>query len=381
MNPSIVFNRASLFGRELEYVQEAIRGGHISGDGPFTKRCESILQGWYRTSSRVLLTTSCTHALEMAAMLLDVGPGDEVICPSYTFVSTTNAFVIRGARPVFIDIEPQTLNLNPALLESLITPRTRAVLPVHYAGVGCRMSEICDIADAHGVHVIEDNAHGLYGTWRGRPLGTWGSMATQSFHETKNVTCGEGGALVVNGPEFVERAEIIREKGTNRSKFYKGQVDKYTWVDVGSSYVLSDTLAAFLLGQLEQSERIQARRKEIWYGYHTRLANWANQKGVQTPYVPEDCDQAYHMYYLVLPSEDKRAHLIASLKARNVLSVFHYLPLHLSPMGVSFGGRVGDCPVTETVSARLLRLPFYPELSEDQQDYICQSIMEATKLW
>lgn len=371
----IPFNRPSLVGSELPYIREAVQLGHISGDGVFTEKCRTLLEGALGVS-RVLLTTSCTHALEMAALLVGIEPGDEIIVPSFTFVSTANAFVLRGARPVFIDIRPDTLNLDEARLESLITPRTRAIVPVHYAGVGCEMDAILDVARRHGVAVIEDNAHGLFGRYRGRYLGTFGCLASQSFHETKNFSCGEGGALLVNDPRYVERAEIIREKGTNRSRFFRGQVDKYTWVDAGSSYLPSDLLAAFLYAQLEAREQIQATRRRVWNYYSTRLRGWAEEAGVRLPLVPPHCEHPYHMFYLLLPSLAHRQALIAHLQARGILSVFHYLPLHLSDMGRRFGGKPGDCPVAEDVSDRLLRLPFYNDLSEEDQAFVVSAITE-----
>jgi len=368
----IPFNRPSLMGNEIAYITQSVTAGHISGDGAFTKRCHALLEELL--GARVLLTTSCTHALEMAALLLEIGPGDEVIVPSFTFVSTINAFVLRGAKPVFCDIRPDTLNLDETQLERLITPRTRAIVPVHYAGVGCEMDEIMRMADARNIAVVEDNAHGLFGQYRGKLLGTFGALATQSFHETKNVYCGEGGALLLNDRQYIERAEIIREKGTNRSRFFRGQVDKYTWVDIGSSYLPSDVLAAFLLAQLEVRELIQARRRHIWERYHAALAPWAAQNGVRQPIVPAHCEQAYHMYYLLLPSLAARTALIDHLKARQILAVFHYLPLHLSDMGRQFGGQAGDCPVTERVSDCLLRLPFYNTLAEADQDRVIDAI-------
>jgi dTDP-4-amino-4,6-dideoxygalactose transaminase len=280
---------------------------------------------------------------------------------------------------VFADIRPDTLNLDETQLEKLITSRTKAIVPVHYAGVGCEMDTIMDIAQRHNLEVVEDNAHGLYGKYKGRYLGTFGSMATQSFHETKNFTCGEGGALLINDPKFIERAEIIREKGTNRSRFFRGQVDKYSWVDVGSSYLLSDILAAFLCAQLEARDVIQKRRKEIWAYYNTHLADWAKESNVQLPTIPEYCDQSYHMFYILLPSLEDRTALIEHLKSHGIYSVFHYLPLHLSDMGKQFGGKVGDCPVTEDISDRLLRLPFYNSLSELEQASVVEKIKEFRK--
>lgn len=369
----IPFNKPCLTGNELRYIAEAIQAGHSAGDGQFTKRCHSLLERELSVG-KVLLTTSCTHALEMSALLLNLQPGDEVIVPSFTFVSTVNAFVLRGARPVFADIRPDTLNLNESQLDRLVTPRTRAVVPVHYAGVGCEMDTILEIATRHGLVVIEDNAHGLFGRYRGRNLGTFGALAAQSFHETKNFICGEGGALVINDPQYIERAEILREKGTNRSRFFRGQVDKYTWVDTGSSYLPSDILAAFLLAQLESRAQIQVKRRRIWESYHEQLRDWAEEHAIGLPCVPAWCEQPYHMFYLLLPSLDQRQAVILHLKQRGILSVFHYQPLHLSDMGRGFGGRPGDCPVTEDLSDRLLRLPFYNDLSETEQARVIEAL-------
>jgi len=303
----------------------------------------------------------------MAALLLEIKPGDEVIIPSFTFVSAANAFVLRGASPVFADVRADTLNLDETRLEGLITPRTKAIVVVHYAGVGCEMNAILEIAGRHGIPVVEDNAHGLFGKYKERYLGTMGCLATLSFHETKNFICGEGGALLINDLRYVERAEIIREKGTQRSRFFRGEVDKYTWMDIGSSYLPSELLAAFLYAQLEAREDIQNRRKRIWEYYQEHLRGWAKERGVQLPSVPSSCEQPYHMFYLVVPSLAERQALIAHLSAREINAVFHYLPLHLSSMGRRFGGKEGDCPVTEEVSDRLLRLPFYNELTEVDQ--------------
>ncbi len=369
----IPFNKPFLTGKEHHYMDEAVRNGHISGDGPFTKKCHQILESSLGVP-RSLLTTSCTHALEMAAILLDITPGDEVIVPSFTFVSTVNAFVLRGAKPVFCDIRADTLNMDETILPNLITPRTRAIVPVHYGGVGCEMDTIMTVAAEHGITVVEDNAHGLFGRYRGRLLGTFGEIATQSFHETKNLHCGEGGALLINNPQLIERAEIIREKGTNRSRFFRGQVDKYTWVDLGSSYLPSDLLAAFLLAQLEGADDIQSRRKKIWETYRDGLAGWGAATGVALPHVPSHCQQAYHLFYLLLPTTNERDRLIAGLKKLGILSVFHYLPLHASPMGVRFGGQLGDCPVTERISERLVRLPFYYDLHPKEQAEIIEAI-------
>jgi dTDP-4-amino-4,6-dideoxygalactose transaminase len=374
MSAPIPFNRPSVEGRELDYVRQAIDNGHISGDGAFTRRASETLESIFGSGTRVFLTTSCTHALEMSAILLDIEAEDEVIVPSFTFVSGVNAFVLRGAKPVFADIRPDTLNIDERQIESLITPRTRAIAPVHYAGVGCEMEAIVDIAQRHGLDIIEDNAHGLFGTYRGKLLGTFGRMATQSFHETKNINCGEGGALVINDPALVERAEIIREKGTNRGRFFRGQVDKYTWVDIGSSYLPSDMLAAYLLGQLEKAEQIQSKRRRIWQRYAEALETWCEERGVRMPVVPDDCEQPDHMFYLLFPSLEDRQSMIAYLRALGINAVFHYLPLNASEMGARFGGRAGDCPVAESVSDRLLRLPFYNNLTTGDQDRVIEAM-------
>lgn len=372
--PRIPFNRPTFVGGELEAVQAAILSGHIAGDGPFTRRCGELLESSVGCG-RALLTTSCTHALEMAALLLDISPGDEVIVPAFTFVSTVNAFVLRGATPVFADIRPDTLNIDPAHIEQLITERTRAIVVVHYAGVGCDLDAIMRLADKNGIRIIEDNAHGLYGTFRGRQLGTFGVLATQSFHETKNFTCGEGGALLLNDRSFVDRAEIIREKGTNRSRFFRGQVDKYTWVDVGSSYLCSEILAAHLCVQLENRDKVQRLRSTIWQTYFEELGGWATAQGIATPTVPSECGQAFHMFYLLLPSLENRQRFIAHLRERGILAVFHYLPLHTSPMGARFGGKMGACPVTESVSDRLVRLPFFTGISATEQSQVIESAL------
>ena len=371
----IDFNRPSLVGNELEYMAQAVQNGQISGDGPFTKKCHSLLEQELGVP-KALLTTSCTHALEMMAILLDIQPGDEVILPDFTFVSTINAFVLRGAKPVFLDVRPDTLNLDESKLEAAITPHTKAIVPVHYAGVGCEMDAILETANRHNIAVLEDNAHGLFGKYKGRFLGTFGVLASQSFHETKNFSSGEGGALLINDLKLVERAEIIREKGTNRSRFFRGQVDKYTWVDIGSSYLPSDILAAYLFGQLEQREKIQSHRKNLWYTYETGLKDWAVKNDVKLPTIPEYCEQAYHMFYMLMPNLDLRQKLITYLRERNIQSVFHYLPLHLSDMGRKFGGREGDCPVTERVSDQLIRLPFHNSLAGSAQEQVIEAILD-----
>jgi dTDP-4-amino-4,6-dideoxygalactose transaminase len=371
----IPFNRPFATGREFEYIREAIGSGHISGDGQFSRRCQKLLEE-ITGAARVLLTTSCTDALEMCALLLNIQPGAEVIVPSFTFVSGANAFALRGARIVFSDIRSDTLNLDEARLECLITGRTRAIMPVHYAGVGCAMDSILATANRHHIPVVEDNAHGLFARYRGRNLGTFGSLATLSFHETKNISCGEGGALLLNDAAYTERAEILREKGTNRSRFFRGQVDKYTWVDVGSSFLPSDLLAAFLCAQLEARDTIQENRKRIWNTYAQALAAWAKSSGVRLPTVPPDCEQSYHMFYLILPTLDSRDAMIRHLKTRGVMAVFHYVPLHLSEMGIRAGGREGQCPVTEDLSARLLRLPFYNAMEDGEQARVIEAVMD-----
>jgi dTDP-4-amino-4,6-dideoxygalactose transaminase len=373
MTYRIPFNRPCLEGKEYEYIAQAIANGHASGDGPFTRKCHEFLQRELGVP-RVLLTTSCTDALEMVALLLDCGPEAEVIVPSFTFVSTANAFALRGARLVFADIRPDTLNLDESRLESLITPQTKAIVVVHYAGVACDMEPILSIAARHGVRVVEDNAHGLFSRYQGRYTGTFGCLATQSFHETKNFTCGEGGALILNDTDLLERALVLREKGTNRSRFFRGEVDKYTWVDLGSSYLPSDLLAAFLYAQLEAKESIQEKRRRIWDRYYESLGEWAENSEVRLPVIPSDCEQAYHMFYILLPSVQIRSSLIAHLKAQSILSVFHYTPLHLSQAGRRFAARPSECPVTEDVSERLLRLPFYNDLSEAEQDRVIGSV-------
>jgi dTDP-4-amino-4,6-dideoxygalactose transaminase len=372
---SIPFNRSSLLGRELEHIFRTMTIGQIAGDQTYSKKCNAMLEQVLGVR-RALVTSSCTHALEMCALLLDIKAGDEVVVPSFTFVSTANAFALRGARIVFADIRPDTLNLDEKQLEVLMSPRTRVIVPVHYAGVGCEMDAILEIAARHGVAVVEDNAHGLFGKFRGRWLGTFGCLATQSFHETKNITCGEGGALLINDPALVERAEIIREKGTDRSRFFRGQVDKYSWVDIGSSYVMSDVLAAFLYAQLEVWPSIQGLRRQIWEYYHHHLRSWAQDRGIGCPVVPDYCEQSFHMYYLLMPSFQQRQSLISFLKSRGILSVFHYVPLHLSPVGQRFGGRSGGCPVAEEKSERLLRLPFYNSLSRADQDQVIKAVLE-----
>jgi len=374
MSIKVDFNAPVLVGKELDYMAQAIENKHLSGDGEFTRKCHALLEESLGVP-KVLLTTSCTHALEMMAILLDIQEGDEVIIPDFTFVSTVNAFVLRGAHPVFVDVRSDTLNLDESKLEAAITPRTKAIVPVHYAGVGCEMDVIMDIARKHQIPVLEDNAHGLFGKYKGQYLGTFGNMAAQSFHETKNFSCGEGGALLINDPNLVERAEIIREKGTNRSRFFRGQVDKYTWVDIGSSYLPSDILAGMLYAQLEEREKIQSHRKNLWDTYNLALKDWAQNQGIQLPSVPEYVEQAYHMFYMLLPDLETRQRFITYLRERGIYSVFHYLPLHLSDMGIRFGGKKGDFPVTERVSDCLVRLPFSYGLSSSDQEQVIDAVL------
>ncbi len=369
----IPFNCVSPVGTEVKYIKQAFERMHICGDGIFTRRCHEILETTLGTY-RALLTTSCTHALEMAALLLEIGPGDEVIVPSFTFPSVLNAFVLRGAKPVFADIRPDTMNMNEALLPDLFTQATKAVVPVHYAGVGCEMDTICALAAEHGVSVVEDNAHGLFGRYKRKALGTFGRMAAQSFHETKNFSCGEGGALLINDPSLLDRAEIIREKGTNRKRFFRGEVDKYTWVDTGSSYLPSDILAAILYAQLEIRAEIQRKRCAIWSHYEHGLNEWARHHGIGLPNIPSHCEQPYHIFYLLLPDLRTRTALIEHLNTQDIQSVFHYMPLHRSTMGRKFGGYEGQCPVSEYVSERLLRLPLYSELTKADQNRILEAI-------
>ncbi len=375
INYAIPFNKASFVGNENAYIAEALTAGHISGDGAFTAKCSQFLESALG-APRVMLTTSCTHALELSALLLDLQPGDEVIIPSFTFVSTANAFALHGGRPVFADIRHDTLNIDPAQLSSLVTDRTSAIVVVHYAGIGCDMEPILLLAKERGIPVIEDNAHGLFGRWQDRNLGTFGRFAALSFHETKNFTCGEGGALVLNDRQDVERAEIIREKGTNRARFFRGQVDRYTWVDIGSSYLPSEVLAAILCAQLEQRDAIQARRMQIWERYGDDLAPWAAERGVLLPQPPPGAEHSGHLFYMLLADGVTRGRLIQHLAERSILAVFHYQPLHLSPMGLRYGGRPGACPVTEDVSQRLLRLPIYYSLTDHEQGRVIEALLE-----
>lgn len=374
----IPFNRPFIVGKELFYISQAVLGGHLAGDGEFTKRCHLWMENRFG-ARKVLLTHSCTAALEMGAILAEIEPGDEVIMPSYTFVSTANAFVLRGARPVFVDIRPDTLNIDENLIEHTITDRTKAIVPVHYAGVSAEMDAVMEIAQRANLLVIEDAAQGFGGTYKGKYLGTLGQLGAYSFHETKNVISGEGGALLINDGELIERAEIIREKGTNRSKFFRGEVDKYSWIDVGSSYLPSEIVAAFLLAQLEEEDTVQSRWKRIWEFYWENLNEWADQFGVRLPIVPSHCGQPHHMFYLLMPSLGSRENLIGHLKSRGIHAVFHYVPLHLSRMGRSFGYMPGDFPVSENAGEGLVRLPFFNEMTPNDLSRVVEGVREFKK--
>lgn len=365
----IPFNKPFMTGKELWYIAQAHAKGHLAGDGSFTKLCNRWIE--QRTgAAKALLTHSCTAGLEMAAMLADVGPGDEVIMPSFTFVSTANAFVLRGAVPVFVDARPDTLNLDEKRIEAAITDKTRAIVPVHYAGVGCEMDAIMAIAAKHQLLVIEDAAQALMSTYKGRPLGAIGQLSALSFHETKNVIAGEGGALLINDERFAERAEIIREKGTNRSLFFRGQVDKYTWVDVGSSYLPGEIIAAFLWAQMEEADAITKRRLAMWNTYHQWFAEAEQAGKLRRPIVPAHCTHNAHMYYILLPDLERRTAVIAKLKAAGVYGVFHYIPLHSSPAGRKFARAHGEMMVTDDIADRLLRLPLWAGLEERQVEVI-----------
>ncbi len=362
------FNKAGIQGQEISYVKKAMENPNVSGDGKYTIKCNLLFENELGVK-KSLLTPSCTHALEMAAILLDIKQGDEVIVPSFTFVSTINAFVLRGAKPVFIDIRLDTLNIDENQLERLITKRTKAIIVVHYAGVACEMNQIMQIANQYKVPLIEDNAHGLFGKYKNQYLGTFGAFATQSFHETKNFTCGEGGALFINDERYIERAEIVREKGTNRSKFFRGEIDKYTWVDIGSSYLMSDLLAAFLYGQLEQRNSIQEKRRKIWKHYFSFLSEWTKENQIKLPFIPEYCQQSYHMFYILMPSHESRTKFITKMKNNGIHALFHYLPLHLSPMAKKLSKKNEMCPNTEEISNRIVRLPFFTDLNINEINF------------
>jgi dTDP-4-amino-4,6-dideoxygalactose transaminase len=369
----IPFNKPYMTGKELGYISQAHANGHLAGDGEFTRRCNGWLEN-HIGCNKALLTHSCTAALEIAAILADLQPGDEVIMPSFTFVSTANAFVLRGAVPVFVDIRPDTLNIDEAMIEDAITDKTKAIVVVHYAGVACEMDAIMEIAGRHDLLVIEDDAQGMGSSYKGRPLGSIGHIAAVSFHETKNIISGEGGALLLNSPHFSERAEIIREKGTNRSQFFRGLVDKYTWVDIGSSYLPSELIAAFLWAQMEEANVITRRRLDIWEAYHQSFASLEEQGKVRRPIIPKNCMHNAHMYYLLLPDLDQRTTFIESLKMQGIGAVFHYIPLHDSPMGKKYGRTSGDLKNTQELSERLVRLPLWLGMEGDLDEVIRQII-------
>lgn len=374
----IPFNIPPRVGGEENYISQAISGGKICGDGQFTHKCSELLEA-LTGCKRALLTTSCTHALEMAAILADITPGDEVIMPSYTFVSTANAFVMRGARVVFVDIRPDTMNIDENLIEDAITPKTKVIVPVHYAGVGCEMDRISDIARRYKLIVVEDDAQGIMSSYKGSPLGTFGAFGCLSFHETKNLSMGEGGALLINDEGCIERAEIIREKGTNRSRFIRGQVDKYTWVDKGSSYLPSELNAAYLRAQLEQAEKITDNRLASWNAYYECLKPLADKGAIELPFVPEHCVHNAHMFYIKARDLKERTQLISFLKQNEIGAAFHYIPLHSSPAGLEYGRFHGEDRFTTRESERLLRLPMYYGLSEDDVERVCQKVIEFFK--
>jgi dTDP-4-amino-4,6-dideoxygalactose transaminase len=371
----IPFNRPTVAPGQLERISEAFSSGHLAGDGPFTKRAAAILSELH-AGATVLLTTSCTAALEMSALLLDLEPGDEVILPSFTFVSSANAFALMGARIVFVDIDPDTLNLSVEQVDAAVTPRTRAVVAVNYGGVASVTDALLAVAAKHDLIVIEDNAHGLFGTADGHPLGTRAPLSTLSFHETKNVTCGEGGALVINDPRFVERAEIIREKGTNRSRFFRGMVDKYTWIDVGSSYLLSDVNAAILMAQLEHREAIQTRRRRTATRYRDALTAWADSRGYSMPHRDPDAGSPDHLFPLLMPDLDVRTRFLAHTRAGGVATTFHYIPLHSSPAGQRYGRAPFGAPNAVSVSERLIRLPLFSDIDDAEVDTVIDVTQE-----
>lgn len=371
----IPFNKPYIAGKELFYIAQAVEFANLSGDGYFTDRCSELMENKF-AAQKVLLTHSCTAALEMAAILCDIQPEDEVIMPSFTFVSTANAFALQGAKIKFVDIRPDTLNMDENKLEFLITDKTKVVVPVHYAGVSCEMNIIMKIARRHNLLVVEDAAQGVNSTYNGKCLGTIGHLGAYSFHETKNFISGEGGALVINEPEFIQRAEIVRERGTNRSQFFRGEVDAYTWVDIGSSYLMTDLLAAFLYAQLENMDQITRQRNKIWDFYHRALIPLVNEGKLRLPYVPPYCESNSHLFYIILPDEEIRDGLMQYLEKQNILAVFHYVPLHLSVVGRSMGYVENSLPVTESLSGRLLRLPFYYELTGKDQEKIVNYIFD-----
>jgi len=372
----IPFNKPFLSGNELHYIRDAVRRGVLSGDGYYTDRCSRFLERSLNVG-KVLLTSSCTHALELAFMLLRITEGDEVIAPSFTFSSTVNAFVLRGGKPQFVDIRPDTLNINEKDIESFVSPRTKTLVPVHYGGVPCQMDEILRIAQKHHLTVVEDAAQALGARFKRKTAGSMGTLSAFSFHETKNCICGEGGALAINDPQYIERAEIIRQKGTNRANFYRGKVDKYTWVDVGSSYVPSELQAAFLFAQLENAKKIRQKRESLFETYFEELRPHQEKGRLKLPFIPQECVSSYHLFYVIFEAEKERDRIMTALKQKGIVSIFHYLPLHLSEMGRKFGYRKGEFPVTERVSACLLRLPFYNSMTSGDQNFVIKVLKQA----
>ena len=374
----IPFNRPYIAGKELEYIQNTFTRGKLSGDGFYTQKVSQFLEESFSVK-KTLLVTSCTSALDMSAILLNLKAGDEVILPSYTFVSTANAFVLRGALPVFADIEENTLNISPQEIEKKITSKTKAIYVVHYAGVSCDMGSIMEISKNRGIPVVEDAAQGVNAKYKDKFLGAIGDIGCYSFHETKNYSCGEGGALLINRSDLIERAEILREKGTNRSKFFRGEIDKYTWVDIGSSYLISEILAAHLFAQFEKMQEIQNLRKNIFYRYYNALLEYEKKEKIQLPFIPPDCQQNYHMFYILFKTQEIRDRIMKQLKALGILAIFHYVPLHVSDMGKKWGYKEGDFPITERCANTILRLPFYAGLTEQEQNYILEKLQEFLK--
>ena len=375
MNYRIPFNKPFLAGKELYYIAQSVLSGYTAGDGSFTKKCQAFMEEKFG-ANKILLTHSCTAALEMSAILCEVSPGDEIILPSFTFVSTANAFYLRGAKLVFVDVQQDTLNMDVTQIEEAITDCTKVIVPVHYAGIGCEMDTIMDIANRYNLYMVEDAAQGVNAKYKEKFLGTIGDIGTYSFHETKNYICGEGGAIVINNEKFIERAEIIREKGTNRTKFFRGEVDKYTWVDIGSSFLPSDILAAFLYAQLENMEAINKRRSRLFDYYYKALIPLVNDGKLRLPYVSSECESNSHLFYIILKDEKTRNTLMDHLKSKGIQAVFHYVPLHLSPVGRSMGYTNGHLPVTESMSGRLLRLPFYHDMTGAEQGEVVDAIKD-----
>lgn len=370
---NIPFNRPVFAGNELRYIKEAVKSGKISGDGIFAKKCTDYIEKKFK-AFKAFLTPSGSAALDLSALLLNLVPGDEIILPSFTFTSTANAFVLFGGRPKFIDIRPDTLNIDETKIEENINRKTKAICCVHYAGIACEMDRLKEIAKEHDLVLIEDAAQGINASYKGKYLGTIGDLGIYSFHETKNINCGEGGALVINNPKFIKRAEIIREKGTNRPQFFRGEVDKYTWHDIGSSYLLSEILAAYLYAQLEHMDRIAKKRKKIYNYYKESFKDLERRGVIRLPIVPEHCQSNYHIFYILFESQKERDRIMGGLKKAGILAVFHYLPLHVSPMGRKFGHKKGDLPITENIAGRLLRLPLYNDMTIRELDYIQKTV-------